>query len=204
MDTQTQNTDAGEGSAEHTPGPWKSGHTSSHERRIAKVLKGTGMKGGHNTYCDILTPRHHITEAEAAENARLIAQAPALKQERDRLRYALQQCLSWLENVPLWDPHESADEIRACVQQGRSALASTESRKAEGEMCMPACNVPREEGEACTWTWTGEPECSYETGCGGLFQITSGTPAENEMDYCPFCGGVIKSREEAAEGNSDE
>jgi hypothetical protein len=32
----------------------------------------------------------------------------------------------------------------------------------------------------------------WETDCGKRFEITNGTPRENEMKYCPFCGNELK------------
>lgn len=43
--------------------------------------------------------------------------------------------------------------------------------------------------EKCTWTENDDG--AYETGCGGIFVIMEGTPTENEMRYCPYCGKKI-------------
>jgi len=43
----------------------------------------------------------------------------------------------------------------------------------------------------CLWSDTGLDDNGYETGCGNAFQVLVGTPAENEMLYCPFCGKKI-------------
>ena len=31
----------------------------------------------------------------------------------------------------------------------------------------------------------------FETGCGGSFHFSDGTPTENKFLFCPFCGGKI-------------
>lgn len=51
----------------------------------------------------------------------------------------------------------------------------------------------------CVWMpeeWPGE---AWETSCDGLYQITTGTPEDNGMKFCPFCGGELieKEREES-------
>ena len=43
--------------------------------------------------------------------------------------------------------------------------------------------------ETCEWKDVGE---YWETGCEGAFCITAGTPKNNEMEYCPYCGKEIK------------
>lgn len=41
----------------------------------------------------------------------------------------------------------------------------------------------------CTWT---ETEYYWETSCCEVFIICEGTPKENRMKYCPYCGKVIE------------
>jgi hypothetical protein len=41
-------------------------------------------------------------------------------------------------------------------------------------------------------TWTQDPDDgSYDTECGNLFEIMNGTPSENGMKFCPYCGDHI-------------
>lgn len=42
----------------------------------------------------------------------------------------------------------------------------------------------------CNWRYDEQMD-AWETECGGAFQIMCGTPAENEMTHCPYCGGLI-------------
>ena len=37
-------------------------------------------------------------------------------------------------------------------------------------------------------TWTESDDGVWETDCGSTFEITNGTPAENRMSFCPYCG----------------
>ena len=42
----------------------------------------------------------------------------------------------------------------------------------------------------CKWTYD-ENYDMWETDCGGAFCLESGTPAENNMKYCSYCGKMI-------------
>lgn len=36
--------------------------------------------------------------------------------------------------------------------------------------------------------WTEDADGNYWTSCANAFQMTTGTPAENDFKFCPFCG----------------
>jgi hypothetical protein len=40
----------------------------------------------------------------------------------------------------------------------------------------------------CKWDQEDDEYGSYDTDCGRSFSITEGTPEENGMKYCCFCG----------------
>lgn len=42
----------------------------------------------------------------------------------------------------------------------------------------------------CIWTYDDNHDY-WETTCGNLFVIIEGTPVENNMVYCPYCGGRL-------------
>lgn len=44
----------------------------------------------------------------------------------------------------------------------------------------------------CIWT---EEEEYWETACGNLFCLNDGTPADNDMKYCPYCGKPLNQKE---------
>lgn len=46
----------------------------------------------------------------------------------------------------------------------------------------------KEKQNTCKWTIDLE---AYTTQCGGLFEITYGSPEENNMNFCPYCGGIL-------------
>ena len=206
MDTEKQNTDAGEGSAEHTPGPlhykrsgippiedhyaanndqwifkvhagalsdqeqeanmrrlvrlWNRAEAASEmegdewqveaahydgRRTTIPVTKGKpDGSGSYETIADVRVtdPDGGLPVAEA--RAELVASAPALKQERDRLNERVEELEEALgEMVEVFG--DMADMVlhrrtqakdkypyKRAVSKAHTALASTESRKAEG------------------------------------------------------------------------
>lgn len=41
----------------------------------------------------------------------------------------------------------------------------------------------------CTWKNDSDGHGYYwETDCGNAFQVVDGTPKDNGMNYCPYCG----------------
>lgn len=47
------------------------------------------------------------------------------------------------------------------------------------------------QGEACKWTYQ-DYENAWKTDCENIFCIIEGTPEDNEMKYCPYCGKRIE------------
>ena len=41
--------------------------------------------------------------------------------------------------------------------------------------------------DPCTWTWDHDEGC-WVTGCGNAWEMTTGTPEDNGVRFCPFCG----------------
>lgn len=39
-----------------------------------------------------------------------------------------------------------------------------------------------------TCTWTEDEDGVWDTACGNRFEIMNGTPTENELAFCPYCG----------------
>lgn len=36
--------------------------------------------------------------------------------------------------------------------------------------------------------WAEDQDGTWETDCGGAFVVNDGTPHENRMAFCPYCG----------------
>jgi len=43
----------------------------------------------------------------------------------------------------------------------------------------------------CAWKQVDDDWGTWESSCGQLFCLDDGTPWQNNMRYCPFCGNSI-------------
>lgn len=48
--------------------------------------------------------------------------------------------------------------------------------------------------KSCHWHLDGDADSSeaWDTECGDRFILNEGTPADNKMAYCCYCGGKLK------------
>ena len=60
----------------------------------------------------------------------------------------------------------------------------------------PLINLP-----ACTWTYSAD-EDSWDAECGHKFSLNDGTPSENGMRYCHYCGQTIRQVESPGDSQS--
>ena len=44
----------------------------------------------------------------------------------------------------------------------------------------------------CVWKYDWNQDTWECLGCGGEWQMIEGTPQENNIHYCPFCGAKIQ------------
>ena len=52
--------------------------------------------------------------------------------------------------------------------------------------------------KSCYWALDSDG-FAWETSCGGLFVINDGTPRENDMEFCPYCGKRLVEKNESPE-----
>ena len=47
--------------------------------------------------------------------------------------------------------------------------------------------------KTCKWAPNEayDGDCYWETECGNAYSITEGTPADNKMKFCVYCGGKL-------------
>ncbi|KKN21679.1 hypothetical protein LCGC14_0923070 [marine sediment metagenome] len=54
----------------------------------------------------------------------------------------------------------------------------------------------------CAWSNENEDYNTWQTDCGNLWQIIDGTPKDNKMRFCPYCGRPIMELEMVKDGTS--
>lgn len=74
-------------------------------------------------------------------------------------------------------------------------LYDTEHAAAVNAQChenitaLRAALEQQDEPETCTWWQDGDSDSgTYSTSCGHYFSITDGTPEDNKMSHCCYCG----------------
>ena len=54
---------------------------------------------------------------------------------------------------------------------------------------LHAALAQQEEPETCTWCQGGDSDSGvYATSCGHYFNLEDGTPEDNKMQWCCYCG----------------
>ena len=46
----------------------------------------------------------------------------------------------------------------------------------------------------CVWTFSNDDNCYWATDCGHSFQFIDGSPKENHMKFCPYCGKKLTTK----------
>ena len=44
--------------------------------------------------------------------------------------------------------------------------------------------------------WTVDDDGAFNTECGHRFELTYDGPKENHWVFCPYCGGILKEKDE--------
>ncbi|MCR4374192.1 MAG: hypothetical protein NUW22_05025 [Acidobacteria bacterium] len=47
-----------------------------------------------------------------------------------------------------------------------------------------------------TCAWAVDDDGIYHTGCGHAWFFDTGTPAENQQQFCGYCGGALETKQE--------
>ena len=81
---------------------------------------------------------------------------------------------AWAEKRGVWPRLTHQEIFSAGYQAGRAALQSQDRE------------------EFCEWHNDPETDNSWDTGCRQLFEIYDGTPSENRMSFCCYCGKPIQ------------
>ena len=86
-----------------------------------------------------------------------------------RLRTAAQVALEALELHAKQYPHMVKGYTLDATEELRAALAEPQQ-------------------ESCVWAQADSDTDLWETSCGRSFRLDEGTPAENHMKWCCYCG----------------
>ncbi len=66
------------------------------------------------------------------------------------------------------------------------------------DVCIEAADrieeLEKDASKQCVWE-LDNTDCFYHTGCDNSFVLNDGTPADNNMKFCPYCAGSIKESE---------
>ena len=96
----------------------------------------------------------------------------------------------------LWsDPQKDGTTQYGCVltnvETGRKMCLVVEKQAGQA-VCNAAFRRKLVEEETCAWAEeTNDDYDCWTTECGNRFEIIDGTPGENRMKFCPYCGGKI-------------
>ena len=107
---------------------------------------------------------------------------------------------------------QAANYLRACAdnqpyeterwnveRQSDGSLLVCFNRHERGEKCeyehfVPAPAAPQaERPPTCLWSRADDDTDMWETTCGKAFTIIDGSPADNQMAFCCYCGRELES-----------
>ena len=91
-------------------------------------------------------------------------------------------------------------ECKECGEDFARYIVSRQPAKSDVSMTQDVLTDVKTgqsiEIETCSWIQEDDPEiCYWKTRCGNSFYFTEGTPADNRMKYCCYCGRLLKQEE---------
>lgn len=81
----------------------------------------------------------------------------------------------------------------------RKESASSDPRYLEVWQASRERYVP----DPCEWL-QDEWDNSYDTSCGNKYEIIEGTPEDNGMNYCTYCGGKLEAITTETQGKHEQ
>lgn len=82
------------------------------------------------------------------------------------------------------------ENLHTCPENSDAMCFSVPTRLRHAMIRRATLVVP-----ACLWQHDDHSDY-WETSCGEAFFVTEGTPADNSMRFCPYCGARITPPEE--------
>ena len=123
---------------------------------------------------------------------------------REQMRQVLEKPFEWhqgelseildkLENLfpPQLTEEEIANIIIFELESGGWNLMSTYLNSGDVKHLAQALIGKCGSKEQCGWTRESEDSDTWATGCGEYFTINEGTPKDNQMKFCCYCGKEI-------------
>jgi hypothetical protein len=82
---------------------------------------------------------------------------------------------------------QALEAMRRAVPTGKITLYEWD--RAISDLSAALAQQAEPEPQTCTWQQDGDSDSRvYGTSCGYYFQIEDGTPADNKMAWCCYCG----------------
>lgn len=108
-------------------------------------------------------------------------------------------------------------ELMLAAQTQRPARTCSDERpcvncySGQGECLGPPPETIRQRQEqpsaaSMQCIWAEDNDGNWDTGCGNMFVLTEGTPFDNEMGFCCYCGHKLDqvTQQAAARGNPND
>lgn len=86
-------------------------------------------------------------------------------------------------SVRHWCEHVDGQPSRMIERVGRDRASAIDAWNRRAAL-------QSQDREPCTWKYDKAID-AYDTACGNAFIVGEGTPAENDMKFCCYCGGVL-------------
>ena len=137
-----------------------------------------------------------------------------------------QQTLDWLYDNDVVHPTKVSEDLRAALAQqapepceplevlkrALEIIAVGDSKNPQQDAADALVDIgfwsgeapqPQPKSETCTWHQDGDSDSGvYATSCRRFFDLTDGTPEDNKMSWCCYCGKRLV-QELIAEGGDD-
>lgn len=150
-----------------------------------EMLSAVGMMDGYDWHAPGCSP-----DADHANwYSAMIAAAPAAPQAEPHRNQPLRDLLAVIHCDG--GHHTEAVGIEQSIKDALSAVCVLKGKLAQAE--------PKRE-PTCLWSRADDDTDVWETSCGHAFTIIEGTPSDNHMEFCCYCG----RRVDEEIGGSDE
>lgn len=104
-------------------------------------------------------------------------------EDRKRLKQHIEMIVEHIYDGTYLDTAMSTEQSNSDVSVTQDVLTSIKTGQSV-------------EKETCSWIQEDDPDiCYWKTGCGNSFYFTEGTPTDNNMKYCCYCGKLLKQEE---------